>query len=141
MQSRISASPNVTPMIDIMLVLLSIFMVITPMIVNGTRAVPPVAVNLRAHPEQPGDHTLGIDRDGHYIFDREPVTDPDLAARVRAIYARSEDHVLFVRADRELDYARVLDAIDIVRQNGVRVVGMIAEPPVSPLSATNLHER
>jgi biopolymer transport protein ExbD len=129
MQSRISASPNVTPMIDIMLVLLIIFMVITPMIVNGTRAVPPVAVNLRAHPEQPGDHVLGIDRAGNYLLDRQPIALSDLAPRVRAIYARSDDHVLFVRADRELDYSRVLDAIDIVRQNGVRVVGMIAEPP------------
>ena len=129
MQSTIRAEPNVTPMIDVMLVLLIIFMVITPILVNGAQAIPPVAVNLRSHPEQPGDHVLGIDRAGNYFLDRRPVALTGLAGRVQAIYARSDDHVLFVHADRELDYARVLDAIDIVRQNGVRVVGMIAEPP------------
>ena len=75
---------------------------------------------------------LGIDRAGNYFLDRRPIALADLAGRVQAISARSDDHVLFVHADRELDYARVLDAIDIVRQNGVRVVGMIAEPPPEP---------
>ncbi len=132
MQTTIRAEPNITPMIDVMLVLLIIFMVITPILVNGAEAIPPVAVNLRPHPEQPGDHVLGIDRAGNYFLDRRPVALADLAGRVQAIYARSDDHALFVHADRELDYARVLDAIDNVRQNGVRVVGMIAEPPPEP---------
>jgi biopolymer transport protein ExbD len=123
------AEPNVTPMIDVMLVLLIIFMLVTPVIVNGMRAVPPSAAHVRAHPEEEADHTLGIDRNGEYYLDRRPVPAALLAGRLRTLYAGSTDRVLYLHADRDLGYAVVRDAMEIARESGVRVIGMIAEPP------------
>ena len=122
------AEPNVTPMIGVMLVLLIIFMVVTPALVNGAAVEPPRAANLHAHPDDPGEHTLTIALDGQYYLDRLPVSETALGARIASLYAGKKDRVLFVRADRELGYSGVLDARNIVRENGVAVVGMIAEP-------------
>ena len=125
----VRAEPNVTPMIDVMLVLLIIFMVVAPIIVNNDVVQPPIAANLRAHPEEHGDHTLAIDREGRYFLDRATIDAASLGARLDAMYAGRDDHVLFVRADRALDYAKVLDAIHVAGRSGVRMVGMIAEAP------------
>ena len=61
--ASVKAEPNVTPMIDVMLVLLIIFMIVTPMINAGFAATPPAGVNLKSHPEDPEDQVLGIDRE------------------------------------------------------------------------------
>jgi biopolymer transport protein ExbD len=123
----VRAEPNVTPTIDVMLVLLIIFMVVTPMLLTGFRAVPPDASNSRAHPEAPTDHILGIDVRGQYYLDRQLVPASLLPQRLRLIFARAEDRVLFLKADKDLEYARVQDALAQAAVGGVRVVGMIAE--------------
>jgi biopolymer transport protein TolR len=134
----VQSTPNVTPMIDVMLVLLIIFLIITPVIVNGVDAEPPKASALQPRPEDEGDRTLVIDAAGRYYVDRVPVAHAVLGERLRAIFAmRASDKVLYLRAHKDLDYARVLEAIDIARQNGVRVVGLVSEQtPRSPESAT-----
>jgi biopolymer transport protein ExbD len=128
----IRAEPNVTPMIDVMLVLLIIFMVVTPMLLNPVRATPPDAAHLRAHPESPGDHTLNIDIYGGLSIDRKPVTRAELGARLDSIYANADEHVLFLRADRALSYSVVLEAMNTAREHGVRVVGLVARPLPEP---------
>jgi biopolymer transport protein TolR len=124
----LQATPNVTPMIDVMLVLLIIFLLITPVIVNGADAEPPKASALQPRPEDGADRTLVIDATGRYYVDRVPVAHGMLAERLRTIFAtRTSDKVLYVRAHKDIDYARVLEAIDVARQNGVRVVGLVSE--------------
>ena len=65
-QTAVKSEPNVVPMIDIMLVLLIIFMIVTPLINSGFQAQPPVGINIRSNPEENGDQILGIDADGNY---------------------------------------------------------------------------
>ena len=62
--SSVKAEPNVTPLVDVMLVLLIIFMVIIPTLTSGLNATPPQGVNLKKHPEEEGDQLLGVDRKG-----------------------------------------------------------------------------
>jgi biopolymer transport protein ExbD len=124
---EVRAEPNVTPMIDVMLALLIIFMVVTPLLVTGFRAVPPDANNLEAHPEAPTDHVLGIDDRGRYYPDRQLVPASLLPQRLRALFGHADDRVLFLKADRDLGYSRVQDALAEAGASGVRVVGMIAE--------------
>ena len=126
---KVHSTPNVTPMVDVMLVLLIIFMVVTPALMAGFNAKPPEGVNLRDHPEdEQTDQVLGIDRDGAYYLNKKPVQKDDLPQLLKQIYeARTEDKILYLKADREINYALVLDAIDMASQNGVRVVGMISE--------------
>jgi biopolymer transport protein ExbD len=108
---------------------LIIFLIVAPMIVNTAAVQPPFATNLRAHPEENRDHTLAIDREGRYFLDRAPINAASLGARLDSLYAGRDDHVLFVRADRTLDYAKVLNALRVAGRSGVRMVGMIAEAP------------
>src|SRR5919202_4840311 len=124
----IKAEPNVTPMIDVMLVLLIIFMLVVPAIAAGFQAVPPQGVNLKAHPEENEDQVLGIDANGQYFLNKKPIRNETLADQIKRIYdARTVDKILYVKADRNLDYSKVLDAIDIAAKNGVRVTGFIAD--------------
>ncbi|HEU6449938.1 MAG TPA: biopolymer transporter ExbD [Gemmatimonadaceae bacterium] len=124
---EVRTEPNVTPMIDVMLVLLIIFMVVTPLLVTGFRAVPPDAANMKAHPEAPTDHLLGIDDQGRYYLDRQLVPAPLLSQRLRTLFEHTDDRVLFLKADRDLEYSRVLDALAEAGASGFRTVGMIAE--------------
>lgn len=129
-RAGVQVQPNVTPMIDVMLVLLIVFMVAAPLLMTGIPAVPPQAVHLTAHPDDPADYTLGIDAQGRYWLRHEMVPAPELEARLHALFrARPDDRVLYLRADRAVDYAVVQDAMDRAARSGARVVGLIAEAP------------
>jgi biopolymer transport protein TolR len=123
----VKAEPNVVPMIDVMLVLLIIFMVVTPAITSGFQATPPEGVNLKEHPEEETDKVLGIDKYGQYFLDKQQIPNEQLGQLLAAIYSAREDAVLYVKADRGLDYGKVLEAMDIASKNGVRVVGAITD--------------
>jgi len=132
----VQATPNVTPMIDVMLVLLIIFMVVAPALLAGFNAKPPEGVNLKDHPEDSNlDQVLGIDRDGQYYLNKKPIRNEDLPSLLKQIYdVRTEDKILYFKADQQLDYGKVLDAIDIASKNGVRVVGMISDQKAGTIS-------
>ena len=122
------ADINVTPMVDVMLVLLIIFMVVAPALLAGFNATPPQGQNLKAHPEEDEDQVLGIDAQGQYFLNKRPIRNETLAEQVKRIYdARTIDKILYVRADRTLPYGKVQDAVDVASKNGVRVTGMITD--------------
>jgi biopolymer transport protein TolR len=125
----VQSTPNVTPMIDVMLVLLIIFMVVAPALMAGFNATPPEGVNLKDHPEdEQTDQVLGIDREGQYYLNKRQIKNDELPQMLKKIFdARTEDKILYLKADKTLDYSKVLDAIDIASKNGVRVVGMISD--------------
>ena len=127
-KSNVQSEPNVTPMIDVMLVLLIIFMVVTPALLAGFNATPPQGVNLKDHPEVETDQVLGIDAAGIYYLNKKPIQSADLPEMLKTIYeARTEDKILYVKAHKDIEYAKVVDALDVASKNGVRVVGMISE--------------
>ena len=126
--SGVKAEPNVTPLVDVMLVLLIIFMVIIPTLTSGLNATPPQGINLKKHPEDDGDQLLGIDRKGQYYLNRNPIRNETLFDNLKRIYdARTEDKILYLRADKNLEYSKVLDAVDIASKAGVRVTGFVSE--------------
>ena len=99
----VKAEPNVTPMIDVMLVLLIIFMIVTPLINAGFAAQPPTGINLKSHPEDPDDQVLGIDRDGQYYLNKRAIKNETLAEQLKAIFdARTTDKILYLKADKDL---------------------------------------
>ena len=138
-KAPVNANINVTPMIDVMLVLLIIFMIVTPIITAGFQATLPRAANAESQEEKQGEIRLGIDKDGKYFLDMvDPrtgnytgprlVPEGELQGRLVAIYAaRSEDKILYLKADQGIDFSRVQGAIEIARKAGVRVIGAIAE--------------
>jgi len=125
---KVKAEPNVVPMIDVMLVLLIIFMVVTPALAAGFQAIPPAGINLKAHPEEDSDQVLGIDKDGAFYLNKRPIANDSLAVIIKRIYdVRTVDKILYIKADKDLAYSKVLDAMDIVSRNGVRVVGAVSD--------------
>ena len=128
--TSVQSTPNVTPMVDVMLVLLIIFMVVTPALLAGFNADPPQAQNIKDHPEdEQNDQVLGIDKDGNYYLNKKPIRQADVAAALKHIYVDTprEDYIMYLKADKNLDYAKVLDALDIAMHNGVKVAGLIGD--------------
>jgi biopolymer transport protein TolR len=124
----IKSEPNVTPMIDVMLVLLIIFMIIIPQLLAGFNAVPPQGQNLKPHPNEDEDIILGIDAEGKFYLDKKPFTDQEIATAIRTKFdARTIDKIMFIKADRNLKYDRVMEAMDIASKQGVRVAALITD--------------
>lgn len=126
-RTSVKSEPNVVPMIDIMLVLLIIFMIVTPLIAAGFRAELPKAKNLDRSPEKDDEVTLGIDENGKFFLNKRPISDAALEEQLRALYATREDKILFFKADQKLKYGRVQAGIEIARKAGARVVRSITE--------------
>jgi biopolymer transport protein TolR len=139
------SEPNVVPMIDIMLVLLIIFMIVTPVITAGFQLTMPQGKNLSARPENSGDVILGVDKQGHYYLDPGtgqigPVCAPGamaagscvehdrLAELLNGIYAnRTTDKILYFKADQNLPYSKIEGAIQLAQKAGVRVLAAVTE--------------
>jgi len=131
-KAAVKADINVTPLIDVMLVLLIIFMIVTPIITAGFQATLPRSQNPENRPEGADEIRLGVDRDGKFYLDvgsgPRLISDADLPGRLTALYAaRQKDKILFLKADQNLEFGRVQQALEIARAAGVRVVGAITE--------------
>src|SRR5678809_858959 len=86
----VKAEPNVTPMIDVMLVLLIIFMIVIPAINSGFNAQPPQGVNLKPHPEEDQDQVLGIDAQGQYYLNKKAIPNAQLGPMLKQIFETRE---------------------------------------------------
>jgi biopolymer transport protein TolR len=131
-RAAVKADINVTPLIDVMLVLLIIFMIVTPIIAAGFQATIPRSANPENRPEGSDEIRLGIDKDGKFYLDLgsgpRQIPDDQLPGRLEAIFAaRTRDKILFLKADQNIEFGRVQQAIEIARRAGVRVVGAITE--------------
>jgi biopolymer transport protein ExbD len=130
-QTSVRSEPNVVPMIDIMLVLLIIFMIVTPLIAAGFKATMPKGKNLDPRPEGENEVILGIDDAGRYFLNGRPLPDGTLEDQLRGIFAaRTEDKILYFKADNQLKFGKIQEAVETARRSGVRVMAAITEPSV-----------
>jgi biopolymer transport protein TolR len=122
------ADINVTPLVDVMLVLLIIFMVTAPMLHQGVSVALPKTetTNLPATIHDPV--ILSITRDGLYYINETPVARGLLRDRLRAFLAQRRDRpVVFLKADRALSYGTVVETLDILNRMGIENLGMITD--------------
>jgi biopolymer transport protein ExbD len=124
------ADINVTPMADIMIVLLIIFMVITPMLQKGVDVRLPFASNTEERKDEPKTITVAIRRDATTYLNGIVVGKPELLPQVKE---RLEDapegsKMVFLKADSELPYSEVMKVMDDLREAGVEEIALIAEP-------------
>ena len=127
----VNSEINMTPMIDVMLVLLIIFMVTMPAMAGYT-AILPKAITSESEVDE--RVTLGIDNQGNYYIEDGPTgaIPPDqLEAALKGAYALKspDDHILYMKADQGVQYSVVLTAIDAARKAGVVRIGAITELP------------
>ena len=124
----VNADINVTPMADVMLVLLIIFMITAPLIASGFQATMPSGINLIKSEEQNDDVILGIDRQGNYYINTKPFAKEQVVATLTEIFAaRTKDKILYLKADNQLRMEKIQEAVDIARKAGVRVMSAVTE--------------
>jgi biopolymer transport protein ExbD len=124
----VNAEINVTPMIDVMLVLLIIFMVVTPLISAGFTAVMPKGVNVETQAEEDTEVTLGLDHNGAYFLNGTPADPATLEQELTAIFsARETDKRLHFKADASLPYSKIQEAVELGRRAGAAVLVAVTD--------------
>jgi biopolymer transport protein ExbD len=128
-KSSVMADINMTPMVDVMLVLLIIFMLITPALMAGFTAQMPTGENLKEREDDENRTTLGIDIAGNYYVNKEPIDKTRVVEILEAEMAsHPEDAVLFLKADRNLKYGELREAMEHARKAGFRVMAAVTDP-------------
>ena len=123
---------NVTPLVDVMLVLLIIMMLIAPMLQQGVTVTLPKATNTTDKPESPGQTVLAISKDKSFYLNARPVPEQDLARRVNELLENKTEKVVVINADEEVEYGAVMAAMDQLRQAGIEDIGLITDPKKPP---------
>ncbi len=126
---KVNSNINVTPMVDVMLVLLIIFMVVTPMLQKGVSVELAKTNNPVQMPDADKEDALlvAVTRDGKVFFGSDQISPDQLTQRIKDRIANRADKRVFVRADARAKYGAVVEVVDNVRSAGVDDLGLLTE--------------
>ncbi|MEZ5331323.1 MAG: ExbD/TolR family protein [Thermoanaerobaculia bacterium] len=126
-EESVLADINVTPLVDVMLVLLIIFMITAPMLHQGIEVALPRADAEPMKLDVDDPLVLSINRDGVIYIQDEPVHPSQIVERLTPLLEARGDETVFLKGDRELPYGQVVNVLDILHRGGIRNVGMVTE--------------
>jgi len=123
---------NVTPLVDVCLVLLIIFMVVTPMLQKGVPVNLPVTEDPEKTPDTDKQLQISVKADGTVYLGSLPVLKEQVQSELEKIHERTPDREIAVKGDKLVKYGAVLDALKACREVGFNNVGLIAQPKKAP---------
>ena len=124
----IKSDINVTPLVDVMLVLLIIMMIVAPLLQKGADVKLPLAANTADKPETQDQTVVAVDKTDRYFVNGLPVRKEDLRQKVEEILEDKQERIILIKADVDARYAAVMDLMDELRAMGIEDMGLITEP-------------
>jgi biopolymer transport protein ExbD len=123
----IKSDINVTPLVDVMLVLLIIMMIVAPLLQQGVPVTLPLAANSSEKPETQDQTVVTIDRNKDVYLNAKPVPSGQLENRIKEILEDKSDKIVIIKADEEAPYSAIMDTMDELRHAGIEDMGLITE--------------
>jgi biopolymer transport protein TolR len=131
-RGSLKADINVTPLVDVMLVLLIIMMLVAPMLQQGVQLSLPQAGNAADKPDTPEQTVVAIDAANQFWVNGVQVTRGEMAPRVKAILEERTEKVVLIRGDQDASYSAIMDAMDSLHEAEIEDIGLITEPKKNP---------
>ncbi len=128
--SAMNSEINITPLADVMLVLLIIVMLIAPLLQKGVDVVLPEAANTSEKPENDAQTVLAVTADGRFYVESTQVTEQDLLREVQAVLDRKFEKIVLIKADQDAQYSSVMSVLDRLQRAGIEDIGLITERKV-----------
>ena len=123
---------NVTPLVDVMLVLLIIMMIVAPLLQKGAPVRLPTAANSVDKPETQGQTVVAVAANGDYYVNGVPVPFAEVKRRVTDILENQTEKIVLIKADEDASYGKVMEAMDELRAAGIEDMGLITERRAKP---------
>jgi len=131
-KGALKADINVTPLVDVMLVLLIIMMLIAPMLQQGVPVNKPEAANSTDKPDTQDQTIVAIDSIGHFYVNGLPAPADDLVPRVQRALEDKKEKIVYQKGDKDAKYSAIMDAMDAFRKAQIENIALITEPKAKP---------
>jgi biopolymer transport protein ExbD len=123
---------NVTPLCDVMLVLLIIMMIVAPLLQQGVSVKLPTAGNTVDKPETQDQTVIAISADKRFYLNAKQIQEGELGSKINDLLESKKEKIVLIKADEDVDYGTVMAAMDQLRQAGIEDIGLVTDPKRGP---------
>ncbi len=134
-KGSLKADINVTPLVDVMLVLLIIMMLIAPLLQQGAPITMPEAANTGEKPDTQDQTVVAIDSRGAFYVNALPVAPDDLIPRIQRVLEDKKEKIVYLKGDKDAKYAAIMNAMDAFRKAQIENIALITEKKNKPAGA------
>src|SRR6185295_7128683 len=131
-KSGVKSDINVTPLCDVMLVLLIIMMIVEPLLQQGVSVTLPKADNTVDKPETQGQTVIAIASNKDLYLNAKQVREGELATKINELLENQKEKIVLIKADEEVEYGAVMGTMDQLRQAGIEDIGLVTDPKRAP---------
>ena len=128
----LNAEINVTPLVDVMLVLLIIMMLVAPMLQKGVAVTMPSAENVQQKPDNQEQTVLAIDAQNRFYVNGLEVKKEEMAERIKTVLEEKKERVVLIKGDQDASYSAIMTAMDDLRKAQIEDIGLITERKRAP---------